>query len=72
MCSASFLAELSVRSPRKSILFITKKIFSGSKYPKIILFCFEKGSTADVQARNRAAGWEGSPSRRAGPGRRES
>ena len=46
--SASFLAELSVSSPRKLFIFvikISKKIFSGSKYPTNILFNFEKGST---------------------------
>ena len=44
--SASFLAELSVSSPQKLFIFISRKIFSGSKYPKNILFNFEKGSTA--------------------------
>ena len=43
--SASFLAEVYVSSPRKSFLFITWKIFSGSKYPKNVLINFEKGST---------------------------
>ena len=44
--SASFLAEISVKSPRKLFIFITKKnIFSGSKYPRSNLFNFEKGST---------------------------
>ena len=42
--SASFLAEISVRSPRKLFIFI-KKIFSGSKYPKNILFNFVERST---------------------------
>ena len=43
--SASLLAELSVSSPQKILFLLCKKIFSGSKYPKNILFHFEKGST---------------------------
>ena len=43
--SASFLAEISVSSPRKLSIFITQKIFFGSKYPKNTLFKFENGST---------------------------
>ena len=43
--SASFLAELSVSSPRIYLFSLSKKIFSGSKYPKTILFNFEKRST---------------------------
>ena len=43
--SASFLAELSVRSPRKLFIFIILKKNCGSKYPKIKLFNFEKEST---------------------------
>ena len=33
------------RSPQKLFIFISKKILTGSKYPKNILFNFEKGST---------------------------
>ena len=43
-----FLAQLSVRSPRKLFIYIilyTKK--SGSKHPKNSLFNFEKRSTVD-------------------------
>ena len=47
--SASFLAELSVWSPRKLFIFIILKKKSGSKYPKIKLFNFEKGSTGGKQ-----------------------
>ena len=44
--SASFLAEVSVRSAPKLFIFVIyKKIFSRSTYPKHILFDFEKGST---------------------------
>ena len=32
--SASFLAEISVRSPRKYLFSVSRKIFSASKYPK--------------------------------------
>ena len=59
MAGASFVAEVSIRSPvlpfwpnyrlghPENYLFsLSKKIFSGSKYPKIKLFNFEKGSTA--------------------------
>ena len=49
--SASFLAEVSVSSPRKLSIFLSKKIFSGSKYPKNILFNFEKGSTDHYHTR---------------------
>ena len=47
--SASFLAELSVSSPQKIFILLSKKIFSGSKYPKNIFFNFEKGSTGKYQ-----------------------
>ena len=44
--SASFLAEISVSSPRKILIFILKKyILSGSKYPTNTLFKFENRST---------------------------
>ena len=43
--SPSFLAEISDKSPRKLFVFIIYKK-TGSKYTKNILFCFEKGSTA--------------------------
>ena len=36
--SASFLADISVSSPRKIYFSLSKKIFSGSKYPKNSLF----------------------------------
>ena len=32
--SDAVLAEISLRSPRKIFIFIIKKIFIGSKYPK--------------------------------------
>ena len=41
--SASFLAEILVSSPRY-FFSLSRKIFSGSKYPKNIQFDFEKGS----------------------------
>ena len=48
--SVAVLAEISLRSPRKSFIFIIKKyIFIGSKYPKIIKFIFEKNFTAANQ-----------------------
>ena len=47
MCSsASFLAEISVGTPRKCMYF--HYIFSGYKYPKNLKLSFDKGST-DVQ-----------------------
>ena len=48
--SASFLAEISVNSPRKSFIFIIlKKPFSGSKYPKIV--CLILNTEALMNAR---------------------
>ena len=44
--SGSFLAEISVSSPRKLVISLSKKIFCGSKYPRNNLFYFEKRSTA--------------------------
>ena len=43
--SASYLAEISVRSPENSSFSLHDKIFSGSKYPGMILFSFENSST---------------------------
>ena len=43
--NASFLAELSVSSPRKIFIFIIKKYIFWIKVSKNILFNFEKGST---------------------------
>ena len=43
--SASFLAEISVRSPRKLIFLLPKQMFSGSKCPQNVLFIFENSST---------------------------
>ena len=46
VCSAYFLAVISVGSPWKLFIFaIYKYIFSGSKYPKNNLFYFENRST---------------------------
>ena len=39
------LSEISVSSPLKNDLFLlSRKLFSGSKYPKNVLFNFEKGT----------------------------
>ena len=43
--SASFLAEISIKSPQKLLSFIIKNIISASKYPKNILLKFENRST---------------------------
>ena len=43
--SASFLAGISFRSPRKLLIFIILKNISGSKYPKKSLFDLENRST---------------------------
>ena len=48
MPSASFLADISGRSPRKALIFIIFKKKSGSKYPKVILFSFKNRSTGRV------------------------
>ena len=45
VASGSFLAEISVSSPRKLFVFIIKKTFSKSKYTKGVSFNFEKRST---------------------------
>ena len=45
LTSTSFLAEISIRSPRKLFIFIIQKKKIGSKYPKNNLFNLEKGST---------------------------
>ena len=44
--SDAVLAEIPLRSPQKLFVFIVKKTFVGSKYPKIKLFNFEKNFTA--------------------------
>ena len=41
-----FLPNYRLAHPENYLFLLSKKIFSGSKYPKIILFNFEKGSTA--------------------------
>ena len=45
LASAFFLAEISVRSPRKLFIFIICKNLSGSKCPKNTLFDFENRRT---------------------------
>ena len=47
MFSVAVLAEVLVRAPRILLFFIIKKIFSGSKYPKINEFNSERNFTAD-------------------------
>ena len=42
--SVAGLAETSLRSPPKLFIFIIKKLFIGSKYPKNKLFNFDKTS----------------------------
>ena len=54
--SASFLAGMSVRSPRKLCIFVIYEYFSGSKYPKNIIFNFENRST-DINMCACTAGW---------------
>ena len=45
--SGSFLAEISVGSPNEYyLLSFCKKIFSGSKYPKNMIFNIEKEALA--------------------------
>ena len=48
LSSASVLAETSIRSPWKLCIYIIKRVFSGSKYPKNIWFNFENRSTDAV------------------------
>ena len=43
--SVAVLAEISLRSPRKIIIFTIKKMLTGSKYPKNNKFNFEKNFT---------------------------
>ena len=56
--SASFLAGISVRSPRKMFTFISGKIFYGSKYPKTILFVLEKGSAGAIMCNIICVVWQ--------------